>query len=329
MSEDPAPLPPSIDPREFSPAVAKARSALAGLDQFLDKIAKPLHLLSFMVLKESIASSKIESIHAPLEDLLKGLLCPQEIKDRDIISVLQYRDALITGFEQMQRIPISSRLILKIHQRLLPSLGGGYRQHQNLIADAVTGEVRYTPPKSERIPELLAQWERFVHESIPMDPLLKAALAHYQFEAIHPFSDGNGRCGRILVLLQLVSDKVLKWPLLYLSGYIQERSQEYCDNLRQINAKNNWTPFLEFMLEAFYIQAKKTEKMGSEILDSLKKTGPVLQEILAEHPIITPEFLEKNHILKAKDELRNLTAHGVLVQEGAYPSCFFRMQYCF
>jgi len=189
-------------------------------------------------------------------------------------------------------------------------------------------EILYTPPIITQIPGLISNWENFVNnESQNIDPLIKMAIAHYQFEAIHPFSDGNGRTGRILMVLQLINSQLMHWPILYISGYINNNRSQYYKLLRGISKDENWIEFILFMLEGINTQAIETKKVLFDILqlfrsmkDQIKQNhkniySSDLVELLFAFPIITPLKFGGGlniHYTTATRRLHKLVEGGIL-----------------
>ncbi|TAL58657.1 MAG: Fic family protein [Bacteroidetes bacterium] len=296
-------LPPQIkyDEKSFTKWLLKIRTELGELKGYSFALPNPMLLLSPAIIKESVASSEIENINTTVEKVLEQQLFPEGEQKMENKEVLHYKNAIIGGFEQMKNVPLGNRLILGIHKQLLHERSYGYRKTQNRIENSVTNEVLYTPPSANDIHRLIGNWEKYVHDSDDeVDPLIKCAIAHYQFEAIHPFGDGNGRTGRILMVLYLVHVRLLHYPILYLSGYINRNRSKYYKLLRGITTKNNWNDFIEYMLKGFYLQAKETKEQLFKVMELLtvyrekiKKDCPNiysadLVEILFSFPIITP-----------------------------------------
>lgn len=200
----------------------KARTELGELKGYSSALPNPMLLLSPAVIKESVISSRIENINTTVENVLQMQLFPEAEQRKPEKEVLHYREALLWGFEQLSKLPLSTRIVVGVQKRLLPESAGGYRRVQNSIQDVAAGKVIYIPPPAQKIPELMGNWEKFIHAEDDIDPLIKCVMAHYQFEAIHPFTDGNGRTGRILMVLYLVEQGFLTIPLLYVSGYINK-----------------------------------------------------------------------------------------------------------
>lgn len=324
-------LPPDIDFNDpkFTKPLLKAHTALAELKGYSFGMPNPLLLLSPAILRESIASSEIEDIHTTIIDALQNQLLPLSEQRKDDKEVLHYREAVLWGFKELNKVSISTRLITGIHDRLHTKTSG-YRKNQNAVVVKSTGKILYTPPIIAEIPRLVSNWENFINANDEIDPLIKAAISHYQFEAIHPFDDGNGRTGRILMVLQLIDAKLLHWPILYISGYINDNRPEYYKLLREISTKENWTDFILFILKGYYLQAHETKKILFDILqlfNSMKNQIKVdhkkiysadLIETLFAYPIITPVKLGKEmsvHYTTATRWLTELAGSGFLVNE--------------
>jgi Fic family protein len=286
-------------------AILDARVKLAELNGLTFSLSNPFLLLSPAIIKESIASSEIENIHTTVLNVLENQLFPEDEQKNPDKEVLRYREAAMWGFDQRNQIPISSRLIKGIHERLLPDLSGAFRTTQNAILDGKTKKIIYTPPLQTQIPILMGNLENFINQQNGVvtpdwDPLVQIAISHYQFESIHPFNDGNGRTGRILMVLQLVNNKILSLPTLYISGYINKNKNEYYRHLRAVTKLGKWKEYLMFMLQGFSEQATETTLLALTIKnlffqqkEELKTTyGKIyttdLLEALFSFPVITP-----------------------------------------
>ena len=326
------PLPPDIDFSDpaFTKPLLRAHTALAELKGYSFGMPNPMLLLSPAILRESIASSEIENIHTTIIDALQNQLLPESERREGDKEVLHYREAIMWGFRELDKLALSSRMITGIQSKL-QTKEDGYRRTQNVIAAMPSREILYTPPDITQIPDLISNWERFVHnDKDTIDPLLKMAISHYQFESIHPFADGNGRTGRILMVLQLVQDQLLHLPILYISGYINKNRSAYYQLLRDIPIKGNWADFILFMLEGVYTQAIGTKKTLFDILQLFEKIkrqikqnhskiySADLVEILFAFPIITPVKLGSVldvHYTTATRYLAELTRAGILVNK--------------
>ena len=275
-------LPPKIDldTIKILKALKDASREIGELKGYCSNIPNPMMLMSMAVAKESVESSKIEDIHTTVENVLEGQVLPEsELKGPDK-EVLRYREAMNYGYRQFQELGLSTRTILGIHEKLMPG-SSGYRKLQNAIMNDRTGEKVYTPPLAADVESHIGKWENFVNADYKgaLDPLIRCALSHYQFEAIHPFGDGNGRTGRILLALQLVSEKLLDYPVLYVSGYLNRNRSDYYQTLLGVSTAQDWESYVMFMLEGFKTQAAKTKQKLFIMLSEYEK----LIEFIKEH----------------------------------------------
>ncbi|MGD0339606.1 MAG: Fic family protein [Bacteroidota bacterium] len=326
------PLPPRVDlhNRQFIDVLLRTRTELGELNGYSYSLPNPLLLLSPFVIKESVASSNIENINTTMEEALQAQLFPEAEQKKPDKEVLCYRDAIVWGFENLKKLPISTRLILGIQKKLIPQQSPGYRRTQNRIMNSATGDILYTPPPANELSRLLGNWERFVNtDDDGIDPLIKSAIAHYQFEAIHPFSDGNGRTGRILLVLYLIQQKLLSLPILYISGYINKNRTEYYRLLRKVTTDARWHDWILFMLKGFHAQASDTKSTLFSIMELLENTrnqikknhkkiySSELVEFLFAYPIITPVNLGKRLDVNYRTASRYLAelAKGKVLKE--------------
>ncbi len=286
----------------------------------------PMLLLSPAIIRESVASSGIENINTTVEKVLEQQLFPETEQKIENKEVLRYRDAILWGFENMKNVPLGNRLITGIHKELLGERSHGYRTNQNKIENSTSGEVLYTPPPATEIVKLIANWENFIHnEEDGIDPLIKCAIAHYQFEAIRPFGDGNGRTGRILIVLYLVQAGLLNYPILFISGYINKNRSDYYRLLREVTIQENWCEFIEYLLKGFYLQARETKEQLFKVMDLFnayktgikEKCGSIYSADLVEQlfsmPIVTPVRLGSMlniHYTTATRYLKQLEKEG-------------------
>ena len=331
-------LPPPV--AEHDPALLRAllhaRTELAELKGYSAAIPNPMLLLSPAIIRESVASSGIENIHTTVESVLQQELFPEaERRDADK-EVLRYGQAMRWGTEQLASLPLSSRLIVGVQQRLMPQLAAGYRTTPNRIVNSATQQAIFTPPNAGDIPRLLGNWENFINdENSAFDPLLRCAIGHYQFEAIHPFGDGNGRTGRILMVLQLVQQGLLNQPTLFISGYINAHRQEYYRLLAGVTREGRWLDFLLFMLAGFHQQARETKATLLAVMQQLQDFKQRLRasehrrvpfemaEHVFSHPVTTPVLAGRElgvHYKTASKHLATLAAAGLLetAQVGRY-----------
>ncbi len=325
-------LPPAGD--LLTPAVGAAllaaRVELGELKGYSLALPNPMLLLSPAIVRESVASSEIENIHTTVEVALQQVLFPEAERHAADKEVLRYSDAVRWGTDQLPALTLSSRLIVGIQQRLLPMQPPGYRQTPNRIVNSLTQDVIYTPPRAADISRLMGNWERFIDRPPNgLDPLLGAIIGHYQFEAIHPFGDGNGRTGRILMVLHLVQEGLLTQPTLFISGFINRHRTEYYQRLLAVSAEAAWEPFLLFMLRGFHEQARATKDTLLAIMALLAEYRErvrllpqripveVLETVFA-NPVATPSLVGRVagiHYKTASRHLNTLAEAGLLERQ--------------
>lgn len=243
-------LPPAVDleTKAVLKQCVSARAALAELKQAAELIPDPGMLINTLPLLEAQASSEIEHIVTTADELFQHLQA-EEAADPATKEALRYRHALLEGFQSLTRRPLSTRTAEAVCSRIKDVEMSVRRVPGTALAKPTTGETIYTPPEGERrIRELLANWERFLHDAEEIDPLVRMAAAHYQFEAIHPFTDGNGRTGRVLNILYLVEQDLLPLPILYLSRYVIAHRSDYYRLLLTVTREDSWEPWILFML---------------------------------------------------------------------------------
>jgi Fic family protein len=314
----PNPLPPK-PPLEIDESLRDvldhALLALGRLDS-LSTLLPATHLFLYMyVRKEAVVSSQIEGTQSSLSDLLLYELkeVPGVPMD-DVAEVSNYVGALEYGLKRLrENFPLSNRLIREIHHILLShgrgsSISPGeFRRSQNWIGGTRPGNAAFVPPPPEKLPEALSSLEMFLHDKPGKTPvLIKAALAHVQFETIHPFLDGNGRVGRLLIPLLLYSEGILQEPLLYLSLYFKTRRDEYYDFLNRVRFEGDWEGWLRFfaegvtqMAENAVITARRLVDLTNEDRDLIRGLGRPsasclqIHQTLSRRPISTIGFLSK------------------------------------
>lgn len=308
-----------------------ARTEIAELKGYCLDYPNPLLLLSPAIIKESLASSEIEDIHTTLIDVLQNSLLPEVERRPADKEVLRYREAVMFGFRTLQKKPVIGRsLVIGIQNTLMQISGLGFRKDQNAIINPKTKKIVFVPPKSGDIDDLVANWEEYVNTpsaKLNDDPLIKCAIAHYQFESIHPFDDGNGRTGRILMVLQMIHSGLLTAPILYISGYINRNKSDYYKLLREVTNEGEWKNYILFMIKGFKEQAVKTKNHLLETRALFEKTrrdvktrlpgvySHELIEAIFVSPIITPTALATRinvHPITAGAYLRKLQDIGLL-----------------
>ena len=264
--------------------------------------------IQYYVMKEAVTSSRIEGTKTNIEEAFSDELDINPEHRDDWKETAQYREALNYAIAELKNIPLSNRLLKKVHKILLSHVRGkdknpgGFRRIQNWIGGATLEDAVFIPPSHEHVPELMSDIEKFLHnEEAGLPHLIKIAIAHYQFETIHSFLDGNGRTGRLLIPLYFVSIGILEKPLLYISDFFEKNKGLYYDKLTFVREKNDLYGWLLFFLQAVEITATeavqslrdilalKEELQQKEIVSLGKKSinGQKLLEVLFQKPVIS------------------------------------------
>jgi len=279
----PAPLPPDppvhIDD-EMLELLSRADRALGRLDGSTEALPNPDLFVLMYVRKEALLSSQIEGTQASLAEVLEleaRLLDPDQ--PTDAVDVVNYMSALEYGLIRMENLPLSLRLLCEIHERLMEGTRGGernpgqFRTSQNWIGPSgcTLNNASFVPPSPDDMKVALADLEVFLHDEKPMPILIKVGLAHAQFETIHPFLDGNGRMGRLLITFLLCLNGTLRRPLLYLSYYFKKNRAEYYDRLQAIRDKGDWEGWLKFMLTGCHQVANEATEIARKIVQLREK----------------------------------------------------------
>lgn len=239
-----------LETRAVLKACIPARAALAAMNQAAALMPNPAMLLNTLPMLEARDSSEIENIVTTADRLFQYADAAEQQADPATKEALRYRGALYWGAASLTQRPLSTATAVEVCRQIKAVDLDVRRTPGTQLVNDRTGEVVYTPPQGEALlRELLANWERFLHNATDIDPLVRMAAAHYQFEAIHPFVDGNGRTGRVLNLLFLVQEGLLDLPILYLSRAILRSKADYYRLLREVTQTGAWEPWLLFMLQ--------------------------------------------------------------------------------
>lgn len=337
----PNPLPPrlTLDPslvRKLSDA-DRAVGELAGLGR---NLPNPHLLIGPFIRREAVLSSRIEGTRTDLAGLyafeagqlsLPGLVPSTEADARE---VLNYVRALEYGLQRVETFPVSLRLVRELHERLMTGVRGQYgtpgefRTTQNWIGapGCTLNDATFVPPPPDAMQAALADWETYLHAGDTYPPLLRLALIHYQFEAIHPFVDGNGRVGRLLISLLLVHWDILPSPLLYLSAFLEQHRQAYYDHLLKVSQTGAWMPWIEYFLVGIATVARDARDRARRLLDlqetwrrqagaGRSATRIRLVESLFELPVFTiPQIADRLEVAypTARSNVEALVLEGVL-----------------
>jgi Fic family protein len=269
-------LPPKADveTKEILRKTISAGRALAQLNGTLLNLPNPTLFLDTIYLQEAKASSEVENIITTNDELYKSLVADKKIENLATKEVLSYKEALWLGLEQLKTKPfITTNLCISIVQCIKQN-SASIRVTPGTTLANIQSEVIYTPPSGEdTIRGKLANLEKFINEDEAIDPLIKMALMHYQFEAIHPFADGNGRTGRILLLLYLKLSGLLDTPAIYLSEYIIKNKADYYKRLRNVTENNEWEAYILYMLDMIEETSKKGLERLNKITSAMDKTA--------------------------------------------------------
>ncbi len=276
-------LPPTteIETKKTLKKCAEARSVLGELKQASLNIPSQSVLINTLPLLEAQASSEIENVITTTDRLLQYSETMKENADPATKEAWQYGQALYQGYLSLQRRPLSTNTALEIVKTIKGIALDIRKTPGAALRNEKTGEVVYTPPVGEDlIRSKLSNWEQYLHESEDIDPLILMAIGHYQFEAIHPFSDGNGRTGRVLNILFLIEKKLLFLPVLYLSKSIIRNKSEYYRLLLSVTTTSSWEEWILFMLNSVHETAKWTLKKILAIRALLEHTGDFVKKSL-------------------------------------------------
>ena len=325
----PPPLPPDppLDMSKLYGLLEKATVAIGRLDGMSMVLPDPSLLIYMYVRKEAVLSSQIEGIQSTLSDLLKyeNSMAPGTPID-DVKEVSCYVSALDHGLERLKNFPLSLRLLREVHGKLLSSNRGAnkkpgeFRTSQNWIGGTRPGNAKFVPPPPERLMEFLDPFEKFLHDDkVPMPVLIKAALTHVQFETIHPFLDGNGRLGRMLITLILCNEGILIKPLLYLSLYFKANRHEYYNHLQAVRNTGDWEAWVEFFLTGVAETADLAHQTATKIVElflndneHIKKSNSsgaaivTIHDFLQRNPITNTANIKKQTGLSQPTVMRNL-----------------------
>ncbi len=330
------PPPQDLETVPLLKAVAGAARALGELKGVCQTLPNPALLINTIALQESKASSAIENIITTHDELYQAV-----VQDHDVMlasgtispsakEVLRYREALYAGYNELQeRNLLTTNLFIRLMQTIKQNSAGIRRESGVYIKNQLTGEIVYTPPEGESvIRQKLYELEQFIHdESNALNPIIRMALLHYQFEAIHPFADGNGRTGRILMVLYLVQQDFLDLPILFLSSYIIKHKARYYELLRAVTEREAWQEWCLFMAKAVEETARLTlnnirrirtaqDDITERARNGMKRGfSKELIDIIFEHPYCKIQSLTSRNLAQrqtASAYLQDLSALGIL-----------------
>lgn len=335
----PTPLPPkpSIELTEdMISLLIKANSQLAVLESIATRIPNVELFISMYVRKEALMSSQIEGTQATLEDVLDPMI--EANTNRNVADVVNYIKATEFAIKRLHELPLCNRLIKETHAVLMEGVRGQekspgeFRRSQNWIGGkgSTLKNARYIPPSPDDMIEAMSDLEKYINADDELDALIRAALIHYQFETIHPFLDGNGRVGRLLITLFLMEKKVLSTPALYISYFLKKNRVEYYDRMTEVRAKGNYEQWVTFFLRALLESAEDATATIDELIALHDKNAAVISGMgrAAKNAMLVFEYLEANPIIEirktaealsitfntASSAVKRLTDAGILVQ---------------
>lgn len=337
----PNPLPP-VPPIELSEDIVgllvKANSQLAVLESIAARIPNVELFISMYVRKEALMSSQIEGTQATLEDILDPMLDTNT--NRNIADVVNYIKATEFAITRLQTLPLCNRLIKETHAVLMKGVRGQeknpgeFRYSQNWIGGqgSTLKNARYIPPSPDDMQNAMSDLEKYINTDDNLDALIQAALIHYQFETIHPFLDGNGRVGRLLITLFLMDKGILTTPALYISYFLKKNRVEYYDRMTEVRTKGNYEQWIIFFLQAIMESAGDATSTIDELITLHDTNTSVISKLgrASKNTMLVFDYLESNPIIDigktaealsitfntASSAVRRLVDAGILVQTG-------------
>jgi Fic family protein len=301
-----------LDWAGFVPLLGQANRDLARYAGLLEGIPNPAVLLSPLTTQEAVLSSRIEGTQATLGEVLEFAADPEQAisaeKRDDINEVLNYRSAMRHAVQRLPTLPLSLRLINEVHELLLKDVRGQFktpgciRNVQNHLGrpGSPIEQASYIPPPPQEVSGLLANWERYLHGD-ERDPLVQLAVVHAQFELIHPYLDGNGRVGRMLIPLFLFDKQVLASPDFYLSSYLERQRDVYYERLQAISRAGDWNAWIRFFLTGIAEQARANSKVARSILDLYEAMKPAVAKATRAHALPMLDRLFERPIASGPD----------------------------
>lgn len=310
--------PDNIDWVELVPLIGPASRALARYDGLLAAVPNAYVLLSPLSAQEAVLSSRIEGTQATLSEVLEfeAGMTPKEggaARRDDIQEVVNYRKAMAKALELLRELPLCGRVIKEAHRVLLSGVRGQnrspgeYKRIQNWIGPQgrPVEEARFVPIGPADLPEAMGRWEKYIHAD-SRDRLVQLAILHAEFEALHPFLDGNGRLGRMLIPLFLAKTGLLSSPVFYISAYFERNREEYYERLLRVSSDNDWTGWAVYFLRSIVEQAKENADKTSQILDLRNRTLHRVSEITGSKSTVDAvDFLFQRPIFSGSDFTAN------------------------
>ena len=310
--------PQTLDWERLVPLIGPANAAVARYDGMLAAIPNAHVLLSPLTTHEAVLSSRIEGTQATMGEVLEYEARgetdePSTAKEADIWEVLNYRKAMRAATESLKELPLCARIILECHKILLNSVRGHgkspghYRKIPNWIGPkgCAIEEARFVPIAAEKLPEAMSRWEKFIHADA-QDRLIQLSLLHAEFEALHPFLDGNGRLGRMMIPLFLYQSGIIQQPMFYISAYLERNRDEYYERLLAVSRDNDWSGWCEFFLTVVQIQAEENLAKTQAILDLYNQMKIRFVELThSQYAIHALDWAFERPVFKSSDLMRS------------------------
>lgn len=310
--------PDDLDWRRLVSLIGPANAAVARYDGMLTAIPNAHVLLSPLTTQEAVLSSRIEGTQATMGEVLEYEARgdtdePTTAKEADIWEVLNYRKAMRAATESLKTLPLCQRIILECHGILLNSVRGHgkspgqYRKIPNWIGPpgCLIEDARFVPIEAHKLPEAMSRWEKFVHAEAP-DRLIQLALLHAEFEALHPFLDGNGRLGRMLIPLFLYQAGIIQQPMFYISAYLESHRDEYYERLLAVSRDNDWNGWCAFFLKVVQVQAEENLAKAQAILELYNRMKTRFPELThSQYAIHALDWVFERPIFKSSDFMRS------------------------
>lgn len=323
---------------ELGRLLERASLEIGKLNSFSNLVPNINLFVQLLTTKEAVVSSKIEGTQTHFDEALlkEKYVDPERIDDWQEVN--NYQAALNTAIADLRDLPISSRLILKAHSRLLQGVRGEtkspgeYRRSQNWLGGRSISDAMFVPPQHDHLNDLMRDFENFLHnDNLGLPMLMKAAIMHYQFETIHPFLDGNGRIGRLLIPLFLIEQGLLDRPLLYISGVFEQDKQLYYDNLTRVRTHNEMMRWIKYFLVCVEETAKNANNVLNNVLILKEKDeavlrnnlgrrlqlGLILYKYLLQQPLVTIKDVQEELKITAKaagDLVNEFVKNGILLE---------------
>ena len=299
------PVPPVEIDQDMLTILVKANNAVAALESISSRIPNMGLFVSMYVRKEALMSSQIEGTQATLEDVLDPMIDANA--NRDVADVVNYIKATEFAVKRLEELPLCNRLIRETHAVLMEDVRGQeknpgeFRYSQNWIGapGSTLNNARYIPPHPEDMENAMSDLEKYMNSDDSLDPLIRTALIHYQFETIHPFLDGNGRIGRLLITLFLITQNVLTTPALYISYFLKKNRIEYYDRMMELRKKGTFEQWIRFFLLAVYESAQDAIATIDELTALHDKNTVTISNMgrAAKNAMLVFGYLESNPII--------------------------------